>query len=353
MPNQIKKGEKTFAGFLLIIFTLLPALFIISYWPDRLPTPKEFVKPLYYNDPFHVRLAGICDSLDYATSSQSIVVVINSNPENNTSITTKEDSASKKAVSQAVDAATEKIKSEEIKKKDCKCNEAEDETVFIHINTLLLILVAVAGFLGNMIHVATSFTTFVASKAFVRSWMLWYFVRPFSASALALAFYFVFRGGYLNMNDDSTNINLYGVITISILVGLFTDRATQKLKDVFEALFKPTENRPDTLTGDIVIQSITPPELKPGEKNIITISGDNLKSNLSVTINEEAVALTSVSKTSATVEYTIPESQTGKTEFILIIKSSEDGSVLKSATLILAKAKNADENQETADPGLG
>jgi hypothetical protein len=98
-----------------------------------------------------------------------------------------------------------------------------------------------------MIYIATSFTTFVGAGKFKKSWILWYCVKPFTAAALALGMYFVFRGGFLNMSDDSTNINLYGVMTLSILTGLFTDRATLKLKEVFDVLLKPSEERPNKL----------------------------------------------------------------------------------------------------------
>lgn len=55
----------------------------------------------------------------------------------------------------------------------------------------LLILVAFGGFLGNMIYIAASFT-----------------------------------------------INIYGLMTLSLLAGLFTDRTTLKLKEVFDVLLK-------------------------------------------------------------------------------------------------------------------
>jgi hypothetical protein len=117
----------------------------------------------------------------------------------------------------------------------------------IQFNTLMLLLVATAGFLGNMIHIASSFTTFIGSNQFKRSWILWYCVKPFTASALALVIYFAFRAGFLNSNDPGNTLNIYGIMTVSALSGLFTDTATQKMKEVFEVIFKPKETRPDSL----------------------------------------------------------------------------------------------------------
>ncbi len=197
--SEITATGKWWAGIIMILLTAACCFFIIAFWPDRLPSPKEKIRPLYVNKLFHVQLAGI-------PSSDSTV---------------KEDLA--------------KIPSTEL------------YPGLIHLNTILLLLVATAGFLGNMIYIATSFTTFVGAGKFKKSWLLWYCVKPFTAAALAIGMYFVFRGGFLNMSDDSTNINLYGVMTLSVLTGLFTDRATLKLKEVFDVLLKPAQDRPNKL----------------------------------------------------------------------------------------------------------
>src|SRR5881392_3391395 len=39
----------------------------------------------------------------------------------------------------------------------------------LHINTIMFILVALAGFTGNMIHIATSFTNYVGAEKFKRT----------------------------------------------------------------------------------------------------------------------------------------------------------------------------------------
>jgi len=182
--NPISLLGKIVAGILLVLFTVASIYFIIAYWPDKLPDPKGNIAPLYRHQLFHITLAGIPDSQQNTATG-----------------------------------------------------------ALIHINTVLLILVALGGFAGNMIHIATSFVTFIGDKKFERSWILWYCVKPFTAAALALGFYFVFRGGFLNTSAEAPNINLYGVMTIAILTGLFTDTATLKMKEVFEVLFKPKDER--------------------------------------------------------------------------------------------------------------
>src|SRR5215469_2555710 len=71
MGTELTKTEKIIAGILLVLFTGVPAVLIVAFWPDRLPSPKDFIKPLYYNQPFHVRLAGICDTIPYGEADSS------------------------------------------------------------------------------------------------------------------------------------------------------------------------------------------------------------------------------------------------------------------------------------------
>lgn len=74
------------------------------------------------------------------------------------------------------------------------------------------------------------------------------------------------------MSDDSSNINLYGLMTISILAGLFTDRTTLKLKEVFDVLLQPKEERKDpVINNSFQVSKIDPPLLEAGKPNTITI----------------------------------------------------------------------------------
>jgi hypothetical protein len=364
MSTELTKTEKIIAGILLVLFTGIPAVLIVAFWPDRLPSPKDFIKPLYYNQPFHVRLAGICDTVPYGeavkmyvdTVKQTVTVTgKNAASEKRTASTTSTDSTdttAKKPVAKpaAKDPATDTTIY--IQKGKCIC--VSDESKFIHINTLLLLLVALAGFLGNMIHIATSFTTYVGSNKFVRSWLLWYCVKPFTAAALAVGVYFVFRGGFLNMSDDTTNINLYGVMTISLLTGLFTDRATQKLKEVFEVLFRPKEERANPLDATPKVTGITPAEIESGKENTLTITGENLQAAaLSATINNEAVNISVTNNNSATIKYTIPDSQKNATTFNLVVKDTAGNTAGTSALTLKNISSTQTPDEETGDTETG
>jgi hypothetical protein len=191
----------------------------------------------------------------------------------------------------------------------------------IKLNTLVLILVTLAGFLGTMIHTASSFTNFVGSEKFKKSWTLWYVVKPFTGSALALIIYFVFRAGFLNFNDTS-NINLFGLITLAALAGLFTDKATLKLQEVFDVIFNPKDERPNKLKQDEVnvkITGIKPESLLTNADNQLIISGEGFdKRKFVIKIDEDEIKDPVIKGDSISFTYKIPEG-TDKNEFTLSV----------------------------------
>jgi len=153
---------------------------------------------------------------------------------------------------------------------------------------------------------------------------LWYCVKPFTAAALAIAVYFVFRGGFLNMSDDSSNINIYGVITISILCGLFTDRATLKLKEVFDVLLRPNpkEERPDKLTnGGLKIFSVTAAPLEAGNPVTIVLNGEKMnEGGIEISIGNEVISDMERTPESIRFSYTLPADMKGEASVIMFVK---------------------------------
>ena len=119
---------------------------------------------------------------------------------------------------------------------------------FTITNEVRLILIALfVGALGSCIHAAGSFANFVGNREFVGTWTWWYFLKPLIGAPLALLFYFLIRGGLLTAFASSGDISPFGVAAFAGLVGLFSDPATLKLKEVFETLFKPRDERTDKL----------------------------------------------------------------------------------------------------------
>jgi hypothetical protein len=335
--NEITTIGKIVAGFFLALLTFFGCFFIVCYWPDRLPTPNEKIAPLYINDPFHVRLACLPDTccpecidrpISDSDKTQSAKIANASPAATDSPASTSSVSATDAPVTTASTAATIATASTRsdvtprLESNKDKRTYRRDE--LLHINTLLLILVGLGGFVGNMIHVATSFTTFVGAGKFKKSWLLWYCIKPFTAAALAIGIYFVFRGGFLNMSDGGASINLYGLMTISLFAGLFTDKATEKLKEVFEVLFRSKEERPDPLVSKFKILNISPLIIEKDKVNKMTLAGEKLDTEkIRISINNEEITDIKTSAGTITFDYTIPDTQKDKKTLTVSVKDDK------------------------------
>ena len=310
MPNQINASGKFLAGFLLSLFLVLPVIVLIAYWPNKLP--KEGQCSVYHRVPFGVRL------LDSATC------VLVQQTDTLPSDTAKQAVASKPSPDTAIRGVDSnkgrKVDSGSIASKPKERPAALELPKIIAFTTLLLLLVAVGGFMGAMIHVANSFIRYVGADQYVNNWLLWYVVKPFVGTAVALIGYLAFEGKMVG-NEDVTHINLYRVLALAILTGMFTDTATDKLKQIFETIFTPRPSLPDGLGVEVKITGINPDKLSKVGENILTVQGTNLKDkDIIAKIDGVEVKLQEVKSTSAIIKHTATAEQgaAGKAELQIL-----------------------------------
>lgn len=320
--SNISNSEKWIAGILLILLTIGCGVLIVSLWPDRIPEEKENIKPLYLLDFGNVRLidSQLNKSMSFQdcisrTSSKivdSSAQKAQSKPLNiETNETTIEPSGHQNNPEKKYSISTENKDTIKDSKHAVTCHDNNSVYICIptiHLNSLLMILVALCGFFGNMIFLSSSFTTFVANKRFDRSWLLWYCVKPFTASALAMGVYFAIRGGLLNLDSNGNNINLYGTLTLAFLTGLFTDRATEKLKELVDVLFRPKEKRPDSLdSNDPEINELRPISIEVGKEIKFVFNGIHLPvdDKLTVTLDGITANISEKKPTQLIVNYTL------------------------------------------------
>jgi hypothetical protein len=119
------------------------------------------------------------------------------------------------------------------------------------LETRYLLVVILAGGLGSYIHAATSFADFVGNRRLYASWTWWYLLRPFIGIALALMVYFALRGGLVTPSTGASSLSPHGIAAVAGLAGMFSKQATDKLREVFETLFRAEHPpaRADKLTS--------------------------------------------------------------------------------------------------------
>lgn len=323
--TPLSKQAKWIAGILLVGLTTLTVILVIAFWPDRLPDLSKNETSVYEYKLFNMRL------LDTAELKACRTIQQNTDTSKTTGIDT---SSNKQGDTTLVKDTTPKATQTAVAAYNLKPIDCSNT---IHLNTLLLILVAFMGFLGNMIHVSTSFTTFIGNDSFKRSWLLWYCVKPFTAAGFAIILYFVLRGGFLSYNSGVANFNIYGILAMAALAGLFTDTATLKLKEVFDVIFKPKDDRGDklnnltqssttitTTTSDnsnnsngnttpavapvalaFNVVSVSPETLSKDAANNIVLAGTGLnKQGLTITVGSTTIDSYTPSDTSISFTYT-------------------------------------------------
>ena len=169
----------------------------------------------------------------------------------------------------------------------------------------VLVLVLCGGALGGLLHAIRSFTDYAGNRQLVSSWTLWYLSRPVSGALLGLLFYLLLRGGLLpNSMAGGANgtgaISVVGFTGAAGLIGLFSDQAMSKLKEVFDVLFASREgerrkNRlvPREEPQRPVVESLEPGEAVAGAGEVLlTVRGQHLHEQCEVHVDGQALATT-------------------------------------------------------------
>lgn len=139
-------------------------------------------------------------------------------------------------------------------------------------DTAMLLLVVFASAVGSYVHVATSFTNYAGRNRLETSWLSWYALRCLIGATLATVFYFVLRAGFFNGDASNAAVNAYGIAAVAGFVGLFSRQATDKLKELFDTMFKTDSSEEDV---DPVINDVSPDPVKVGDEgpHDLTVEG--------------------------------------------------------------------------------
>jgi hypothetical protein len=153
----------------------------------------------------------------------------------------------------------------------------------------LLLLASFAGAAGSYVHAIKSLADFIGNRTLMASWFWWYIIRPFLGMAMALIFYAVLRGGFLaGTAADAKVVNPFGVVAVGALVGMFADKAAQKLGEIFDTLFTSDDPRSGKLAAP-VIDALDPDIVTAGTPSPIMLKmrGDRLGKVSAVRLNAD------------------------------------------------------------------
>ena len=208
----------------------------------------------------------------------------------------------------------------------------------------MLLLVALSGGLGGLIHLISSFTNFVGAKKIGRSWTWWYIMRPCLGMLLAIVFYIIYRAGFLTLGTDTEQINLYGLLAISALTGMFSDAASLKLKEIFYTLFRPKDTRVDKIDQSSFdlgkINSTDPPTLETGFNGILKVIGEGFDSKATVFINNKQQSILLQSNVEIQIKVEMPNIKAGASSVELILSNEEGDEFSEPFIIKLVRSTN-------------
>lgn len=161
----------------------------------------------------------------------------------------------------------------------------------------LLLLALFAGVLGSTLHTMQSFAAFVGDRKLERSWFWWYVLRAPIGALLGFLLYVVTRGGILTVNASGTtgNVNPYGVIALAALAGWFSKKATDKLAEVFDILFRTVSAT--EFTGKLeppkvpVLESIKPTTLTAANGGTVVLVGKDIAPTASADLGGKPLSI--------------------------------------------------------------
>lgn len=175
-------------------------------------------------------------------------------------------------------------------------------------------LMILAGALGAVLHGLRSFSWYVGNRQLVWSWIPMYFVLPFIGAATSTVFYLIIRGGLMSGATESDNV--FGLMAIGAMVGLFSQPALEKLKKISEAIFTVTPTGKDAQPEKPPwkVEKVEPAE---GQENQpVTILGSGFAQEVKVTFDDLPAKVAKVEGQAITV--TTPPHAPGKVKVVVI-----------------------------------
>jgi len=187
----------------------------------------------------------------------------------------------------------------------------------------LFLIVIFAGALGGLVHTLRSFLWYAGNRKLVLSWTGFYITQPILGATLATVFYLVVRGGFFSPQSTISDTSPFGFAALAALIGMFTDQAAEKLKDVAETLFATAPKGADH-AGPPTVSGVSPNQGTQAGGETVTITGSGFVQNATVTFGGQAAtnvqvasggtsltAVTPAGTGAVSVDVTNPDGQKG------------------------------------------
>ena len=146
----------------------------------------------------------------------------------------------------------------------------------------LFLIVMFAGALGGLVHTFRSFFWYAGCRRLVLSWTGFYITLPILGATMATVFYLAVRGGFFSPQSEISDTSPFGFAALAALVGMFTEQAAEKLKQVTETLFATAPKGTDH-AGAPTVDGVSPDKGPLAGGTVVTITGSGFLQKATVT----------------------------------------------------------------------
>jgi len=144
----------------------------------------------------------------------------------------------------------------------------------ISVDVQLLLLVLFTGAFGSCVYALKSLADYEGEDKLYANWFAFYVIQPFEGAGVAFLLYLLIRGGFLaGASGEVTTVNKFVVCGIAGLAGAFSDTALLKLREVFQTLFKPTDDRGGKIAFGITTSNLPDGTVGIAYKHTLRASG--------------------------------------------------------------------------------
>ncbi len=197
---------------------------------------------------------------------------------------------------------------------------------WISLSTSLFLIAILSGALGSLLLSLRSLYWYAGNRKLVWSWAVMYMLLPFSGAVIAMIFYIIIRAGFLPSSGTTPTVpnTPYGFAAMGALVGLFSEEAVLKLKQVAETVFAKTQPGKDHAAPPPKVALISPNSGPAAGGTAVTITGIDFGAGAKVNIGGTAVtSIISVSTTS--IGATTPAHAAGQADVEVVNPDGQKG----------------------------
>ena len=116
---------------------------------------------------------------------------------------------------------------------------------------LFFLIVGLAGALGGLVHAIRSLCIYVGNRQLRWSWVAYYALLPLIGVLGGTLFYVVLRAGLFSPSTEVDQASPFGFAAVSGLVGLFSQQALEKLRQLAGQIFTEVEPSGDPYTPEV------------------------------------------------------------------------------------------------------